>query len=271
MFSGVTTSRSDPTLTKGPNVIQVSEFCKAYESEIAVNDVSFNVQAGQVLGLIGPNGAGKTTTLRALAGLIPASRGTLSVNEFDVQNSPIEVKRRTAYVPDDPQLFNDLTVWEHFAFVASAYSVKNWQTEMKALLQRFDLLKKLDAKACDLSRGMRQKLAIGCAYLYRPAALLLDEPMTGLDPLGIRVLKKSICERAQQGSAVIISSHLLAMVEDICTHVLILESGQQKFYGTLAELKQQFQNDQTSTTLEEIFFHAVSSPVDPVTQIPMVN
>ena len=241
-------------------MIDVSHFCKSYEAEVAVNDLSFEVRPGQILGLIGPNGAGKTTTLRAIAALIPATQGTITVARFSVDDSPVEVKKRTAYVPDDPQLFNDLTVWEHFAFVASAYQVNDWQTSMRDLLGRFDLLKKLDAKASELSRGMRQKLAICCSYLYQPAALLLDEPMTGLDPMGIRVLKKSICQRAEQGAAVIISSHLLAMVEDICTHVMILEEGQQKFYGDLNELKSQFQHADDAS-LEEIFFQTVGHTV----------
>ncbi|MEM9940892.1 MAG: ABC transporter ATP-binding protein [Planctomycetota bacterium] len=237
-------------------LIHVSDFCKAYNSEIAVENLSFDVMPGQVLGIIGPNGAGKTTTLRALSALIPPTRGTLSVDGFDVVSAPVQVKRCTAYVPDDPQLFHDLTVREHFAFVASAYDVDNWQKEMKTLLDRFDLLKKLNAKASDLSRGMRQKLAICCAYLYRPSALLLDEPMTGLDPLGIRVLKKTIRERAKSGSAIMISSHLLAMVEDICSHVLILEDGRLRYNGTLEKLKQTVDNQ--DVTLEEIFFQQVA-------------
>jgi ABC-2 type transport system ATP-binding protein len=130
---------------------------------------------------------------------------------------------------------------------------------MVGILKRFELYLKLKSRASDLSRGMRQKLAIGCAYLYQPKALLLDEPMTGLDPKGIRALKDSITERAQDGDAVIISSHLLAMVEDICTHVLILENGDPKYFGSVQELKQRFADQTGGQTLEDIFFSAVSS------------
>jgi ABC-2 type transport system ATP-binding protein len=245
-------------------MIRVVDFQKAYENEIAVRGISFEVAAGQVLGLIGPNGAGKTTTLRALAGIIPYSGGILSVADFDVDDDPIAVKQRTAYVPDDPQLFNDLSVVQHFAFVASAYGVDDWQTSMDELLDRFDLKKKAHTLASDLSRGMRQKLAICCAYLYKPDALLLDEPMTGLDPRGIRMLKQSIQRRADRGTSIIISSHLLAMVEDICTHVLILDEGQQNFYGTIDELRLEFAGDDHDTTLEDIFFRAVETQPAPV-------
>jgi len=242
---------------KQQKVIDVVSFQKAYENEIAVDNLSFSVDAGQVLGLIGPNGAGKTTTLRAISGIIPSSGGRLCVGGNEVSSNPLAVKSQTAYVPDDPQLFGDLTVHQHLAFVASAYRVADWTEKMSALLERFDLKEKVNSLASDLSRGMRQKLAICCGYLYQPAALLLDEPMTGLDPRGIRMLKSSILEQSQRGAAVVISSHLLAMVEDICTHVLIMDKGRKKFQGTIGELKTTFANNTNDATLEEIFFQAV--------------
>ncbi len=246
-------------------MINVQSFCKAYDLHVAVENLTFTVAAGEILGLIGPNGSGKTTTMRALAGIIPFNAGRLSVAEFDVNADPVEVKGRTAYVPDDPQLFNDLTVAEHFAFVASAYGVDSWQDEMHTLLELFELTAKIDAQASALSRGMRQKLALACAWLYRPSALLLDEPMTGLDPSGIRNLKQSLRERASQGTAVVISSHLLAMVEDICSHVLILKQGRQNFLGTIDQLRNQFAGTDHEASLEDIFFRAVeSSPVPSV-------
>ena len=245
---------NDPQAT----TIDVDKFSKAYGDQLAVDQLSFQVRAGEVYGMVGPNGAGKTTTLRALTGIIPLSGGTMKVNGYDVDLNPLSVKQRTAYVPDDPQLFNDLTVHEHFAFTASVYGVDDWTAKMENLLSRFDLLDKVNARASDLSRGMRQKLAISCAYLYEPAALLLDEPMTGLDPQGIRMLKNSIVEQAERGAAIIISSHLLAMVEDICSHVLVLKEGQRQFVGTLDELKSQFANEGTAATLEDVFFSAVS-------------
>ncbi len=255
-------------------MIEIIRFGKAYDSEVAVEELSFRVAGGQILGLIGPNGAGKTTTMRAIAGIIPPSHGRCRVAGFDVTEHPVDVKRRVAYVPDDPRLFDDLTVVEHFAFFAAAYRVPHWQDRMVQLLNQFDLTKKQNALARNLSRGMRQKLAIGCAWLYRPSALLLDEPMTGLDPQGIRTLKQSIRELANDGSAVVISSHLLAMVEDICSHVLILADGRQRFYGTIQDLRQTFaaEND-VATTLEDMFFRAVrAEPLPVVDSIsPMVD
>lgn len=253
------------------NVIEVSSFSKAYENELAVDGLSFQVGRGQVLGLVGPNGAGKTTTLRALTGIIPLSGGKMEVEGFNVDLQPLDVKRRTAYVPDDPQLFNELTIHEHFAFTASVYGVEDWESKMKALLKRFDLIEKVNARASDLSRGMRQKLAISCAYLYEPVALLLDEPMTGLDPRGIRMLKNSITEQANRGAAIIISSHLLAMVEDICSHVMVLKKGEKQFHGSLSELKAEFANHSEQATLEDVFFNAVDQDAEELPAIVSIG
>ena len=238
-------------------ILQLDSFRKAYDLDVAVNDLSFSVFPGQIVGLIGPNGSGKTTTLKSIASIIPSSGGSIQVEGLEVHDHQLAVKRKTAYVPDDPQLFNDLTVEQHFAFVASVYEVENWQDRMLELVGRFELDHKLKSPASDLSRGMRQKLAIGCAYLYRPKILLLDEPMTGLDPAGIRVLKDTIKEHAASGNAVLISSHLLAMVEDICTHVLILANGEKKYFGGLSELQHQFAGDGSSQTLEQVFFQTI--------------
>jgi ABC-2 type transport system ATP-binding protein len=243
-------------------MIKVANFCKAYDTSVAVNNLSFEVHSEQVLGLVGPNGAGKTTTLRAITGIIPSSGGQLQVAGFDLEQQPQEVKRRTAYVPDDPQLFHDLTVEQHLAFTASVYGVQGATEKIAQLLAEFELEFKRHTPAADLSRGMRQKLAICCAYLYDPQALLLDEPMTGLDPPGIRTLKNSIVERAAQGAAVIISSHLLAMVEDICTHVLVLREGEKRFLGHVEELNQTFGSGDNDASLEEAFFQAIRAPID---------
>ena len=237
-------------------MIKVTEFHKAYESTLAVAGLTFQVDAGQVMGLVGHNGAGKTTTLRAIAGLLSPSAGELSVNGFDVLDQAIESKRQLAYMPDDPQLFESLTVAEHLRFTASAYQVNDYETNAAELLEYFELADKANTPAEDLSRGMRQKLAICCGYLTYPTAILFDEPFTGLDPLAIRRLKQSIVERAEEGAAIIVSSHLLAMVEDLCTHFLVLAKGRP---GRSVELTTQlFETHGHDATLEDVFFRATS-------------
>ena len=235
-------------------MIRVEEYHKAYGQTVAVEGLSFEVLSGQVLGLLGPNGAGKTTTMRAIAGIIPPTRGRLIVAGHDVAIDPVAAKRQLAYVPDDPRLFDALTVWEHLEFIAAAYRVDPLADRGARLLERFELTEKRDTPAGELSRGMRQKVAICCAYLYEPKAILLDEPLTGLDPRGIRTMKTSVREQAAAGAAVVVSSHLLALVEDLCTHLLILHRGRRLFFGPVTEARGAFAEMTADTSLEDVFF-----------------
>jgi ABC-2 type transport system ATP-binding protein len=216
------------------------------------------------MGLVGPNGAGKTTTLRAMAGILTPTRGRIVIDGHDMQTQPVEAKRQLAYVPDDPRLFENLTIWEHFRFIAGAYDLSNWQEEAERLLATFDLTEKRNAFCSDLSRGMRQKVAICCGYLHHPRAIILDEPLTGLDPYGIRAAKESIRHHAAAGASIILSSHLLSLVEDLCTTVLILHRGRQVIRGSLAELRQQISEGGRQETLEDLFFRLTESPAPPV-------
>jgi ABC-2 type transport system ATP-binding protein len=230
---------------------------------LAVDGVSFTLHAGQICGLVGPNGAGKTTTLRCLAGLIRATEGELTVAGCRVganasQASQTELKRHLAYVPDDPPLFDDLTVAQHLDFIGRLYGVENHAAKSEALLEQFDLAKKRGAGATTLSRGMRQKLAIACAYLYDPKVLLLDEPLTGLDPPGIRTLLDSVRDRAAAGTTVIISSHLLAMIEGVCTDLLVMQDGRAKYFGAADGLRSKYPQ---ARTLEAAYFAATSLPL----------
>ena len=240
-------------------MIRVENFHKTYGPTVAVSGLSFDVQPGQILGLLGPNGAGKTTTMRAIAGVIPPTHGYLLVSGYDVVRDPIPAKRQLAYVPDDPRLFESLTVWEHLVFIAAAYRVQDFEPRAEQLLAQFELTEKRDTLAQELSRGMRQKVAICCAYLYEPQAILFDEPLTGLDPRGIRTLKASVVERARAGAAIVISSHLLALVEDLCTHVLILAGGVQRFFGPVDVLRTSYEQVDADASLEDIFFAATAT------------
>ena len=240
--------------------IDVEGYGKVYGPMAAVADVTFAVAPGEVLGLVGPNGAGKTTTLRALAGIIQPTSGRLRIAGRDVVREPIAAKAQLAYVPDDPHLFDRLTVWEHFRFTAAAYRLRDWQPSADQLLARLELVEKRNALASELSRGMRQKTAVGCACLHRPRALLLDEPLTGLDPRGIRTMKDLIREHAADGAAVIVSSHLLSMVEDLCTTILILHRGRVLRHGRLDDLRRELAANGRHETLEELFFRLTETP-----------
>jgi ABC-2 type transport system ATP-binding protein len=235
-----------------------------------VRDVSFRVESGQILGLVGPNGAGKTTTIRAITGIIPPTQGRLSVAGFDIVEDAVEAKRRLAYIPDDPKLFDLLTVSEHLQFTAQAYDVRADVAAERSenLLEQFELVAKRETPAQELSRGMRQKVAICCAYLHAPEAILFDEPLTGLDPRAIRTLKNSILERAAGGAGVLISSHLLSLVEDLCTHLLILSHGECRFFGPLEDLRPTFSEVSADASLEDLFFHITDGRTTDVAPSP---
>jgi ABC-2 type transport system ATP-binding protein len=234
--------------------LKVDGFSKAYGDFVAVRNLSFEVHGGDVVALVGPNGAGKTTTLRAISGILTPSAGSIEIAGIPLKTQPIDAKSRMAYVPDDPKLFDAMTVWEHLAFFASAYGLENWKPDAEKLLDMFELASKRDSLAMELSRGMRQKLAISCAYLHHPSLILLDEPMTGLDPPGIRTMKQSITARAKSGAAVILSSHLLSLVEDLCTRVIVMTKGTLRFDGTIAEARATYATASGEASLEEVFF-----------------
>ena len=239
--------------------IVVEDYTKIYDRVAAVSGLSFRVEPGEILGLVGPNGAGKTTTMRALAGIITPTSGRLAIAGYDLKADPVRAKQALAYVPDDPHLFENLTIWEHFQFIASAYRLRDWASTGEAILARFQLVEKRDEPCSDLSRGMRQKVAIGCGYLHNPAVIMLDEPLTGLDPRGIRTMQDSIRDHAARGAAVMISSHLLSLVEDLCTSVLLLVRGQKVIHGDLAELRSGPTGDGRAESLEDLFFRLTES------------
>ena len=234
--------------------IVVADYHKTYGDTVAVAGITFTVAPGDVLGLVGPNGAGKTTTMRALAGILRPTRGRLAIAGHDLATEPVAAKAALAYVPDDPHLFDHLTVWEHLRFVAALYRVADWGPRAEVLLAQFELTEKRNALTSELSRGMRQKVAICCGYLHDPRAIVLDEPLTGLDPRGIRTMKDSIHERAAAGAAVLVSSHLLSLVEDLCTSVLVLHRGRQLLHEPLAALRHRLNADGRQETLEDLFF-----------------
>ena len=217
-------------------MIEVDALERRYGGLVAVESLSFRVAPGEILGLVGPNGAGKTTTLRTLAGIDPPSGGRVAIGGHDVVGAPLAARRACGYVADEPRLFEALSVAEHLDVTASLYGLGDRRAAADALLESFELAGRRDAPVDTLSLSMRQKVAICCAYLVEPTALLFDEPLTGLDPHGIRTITRSIRERAEAGAAVVVSSHLLALVETLCTHVLVLDGGRCRLHAPMADI-----------------------------------
>jgi ABC-2 type transport system ATP-binding protein len=234
-------------------LIEVLNLRKCYGDKEAVKGISFTVEPGEVLGLVGPNGAGKTTTLRCIAGILPPTQGLIRVAGHDLRNDPVAAKSALAYIPDDPRLFENLTVEDHLTFYGRMYRVAEAQKRIPRLLEEFELKGKENELPAALSRGMKQKLAFACAFLHDPRAILLDEPLTGLDPIAIRKAKDSIVAKAREGAAVIVSSHLLHLVEELARRVLVILNGRVGALGTMAELKAAHPDLAEGARLEDIF------------------
>jgi ABC-2 type transport system ATP-binding protein len=243
-------------------MIEVTGLTKRYGDFTAVQDLSFAVRPGEVMGLVGPNGAGKTTTLRCVTGIIPPTLGAIRVNGFDLKEDPIGAKRQVAFLPDEPKLFDHLTVEQHLNFVARLYGVADWRERAGPLLDELEMADKKRLLPAELSRGMKQKLVIACGLLHAPKVIIFDEPLTGLDPGGIRRMKDVMRRLARDGAALILSSHLLSLLEEVCTHVLILKNGAKVADGTMAEVRTRFSSE-AGASLEDVFFKATEEPTAP--------
>ena len=240
-------------------MIDVNQLTKLYGDLIAVDRLSFSVAPGEILGLVGPNGAGKTTTLTSLAGIIIPTSGTIRIGGHDIARDGVKAKSQLAFIPDEPHLFDYLTVEEHLRFVGRLYRVPDAAERIPPLLHELELSEKKKTLPGELSRGMRQKLAIACGLIHSPTALILDEPLTGLDPAGIRKMKSTIAGRARAGAAVILSSHLLHLVEELCTRLLVIKHGRLVALGTIEEIMRD-RPELAGLGLEDLFLTLTGDP-----------
>jgi ABC-2 type transport system ATP-binding protein len=249
-------------LADAPAVLAVNNLGKVYGDLRAVSELSFSAAAGEILGLVGPNGAGKTTTLRCVAGIIPPTHGQIAIAGHDLHQDPVAAKRELAFLPDEPKLFDYLTVREHLNLIARLYGVAGWEAKADQILDELELKGKESALPLELSRGM--KLAIACGFLHDPRLILLDEPLTGLDPLGIRRMKESLRRRAEAPNAIVLSSHLLPLVEELCHRILVIAGGRMVAFGTIAQIRAQVEESKgqpvsgASGSLEDLFIRITS-------------
>jgi ABC-2 type transport system ATP-binding protein len=245
--------------------LSVEHFGRTYASAAgtftAVADLSFTVGAGEIVGLIGPNGAGKTTTLRSLAGILRPTAGRVRVDGHDLVDDPIAAKRCLAFMPDEPHLFEYLTVAEHLRLVGRLYGVGDIDVRSATLVEELELKGKEGSLPGELSRGMRQKVVIACGLVRDATTLLFDEPLTGLDPIGIRRMRNTIVARARAGAAILLSSHLLHLVEEVCSRVIIMDRGQKIADGTVEELASRADLAQAGSNLEQIFLRVTGHDV----------
>jgi len=220
-------------------MIKLHELTKDYGTTIAVNKLSLNVDAGEIYGFIGPNGAGKTTTIRLMGGILAPTSGSIIIGGLDMAKKPVEGKKMIGFVPDRPFLYEKLTGMEFLRFSADLYDVKRDTFSQKAqkLLQQFALWDWADELIEAYSHGMKQRLIIASALLHDPRILIIDEPMVGLDPAAVYMVKDILKELAANQTTIFISTHTLSIAEDLCNRIGLIHKGTLLAQGTLDELK----------------------------------
>lgn len=233
-------------------MIKFKNVTKVYNRTIkAVNNVSFEVRGGEIVGFTGPNGSGKTTTIKMLTGILPPDKGEIKINGFDIKKNMIQAKSSIGYIADSPDMFLRLKGIEFLNFIADVYKVSNDDRKKRVneLAERFELTDALSLPMMSYSHGMRQKLMVIAALVHNPPVWILDEPMTGLDPKSSYELKEMMREHAKKGNAVFFSTHVLEVAEKLCDKVIIIKKGNLLYDGTLENLESQHLNQ----TLENIF------------------
>jgi ABC-2 type transport system ATP-binding protein len=227
-------------------VIEVQHVTKRYGRVTAVDDVSFRVEKGEILGFLGPNGAGKTTTMRILTGYMPASEGKAIVAGYDVFKNPIEAKRRTGYLPETPPLYPDMTVREYLDFVARIKGVPPGErkTRVASVMQKTHVADMADRHCSKLSKGYRQRVGLGQALIHNPDVLILDEPTAGLDPKQIIETRQLIRDLAGDHT-IVLSTHILPEVAQTCQRVVIINKGHVVAVDTPAGLEARFKGAET--------------------------
>ncbi len=233
-------------------MIRLENVTKTYNKTVkALDDVSFNVKGGEIVGFIGPNGSGKTTTMKLLTGIIKPDKGKIFVNGFNIKEDPIKVKESIGYIADSPDMFLRLKGTEFLQLIGDIYRVptEDRQTRIESLAEKFGLTKALSSPMMSYSHGMRQKMMVIAALLHKPPVWILDEPMIGLDPKSAFELKQLMREHTKEGNAVFFSTHVLEVAEKLCDRVIIIKNGVILYNGTLEELEKQNKNE----SLEKIF------------------
>ena len=233
-------------------MIEFINLVKKFGDLVAVNDVTLTVPRGEFFAMLGPNAAGKTTTLKILAGLMKPTSGCARVCGFDMQLQPLEARRRIAYVPDFPFLYDKLTAWEFFRFTGQLFQMDDAGIEANAqeLVGRFHLDEFVNHPLEGLSHGTRQRVAIVSALLHNPEVFVIDEPMVGLDPQHARVVKDVLKERSVKGMTALVSTHQLSVAEEMADRIGIIHNGRLIAVGNRDELRRQ---SGTAGPLEDIF------------------
>ena len=228
-------------------MLKIENLCKSYGKFQAVNNLSLHIPKGEIFGFVGPNGAGKTTTMRIICGLLDATSGKVLAGGIDVINKPRELKSKIGYMPDFFGVYDDLKVMEYLEFYASIYNIKGKEKEKVCndLLELVDLTEKRDFYVDTLSRGMKQRLCLARSLVHNPELLILDEPASGMDPRARMEMKEILRTLKSMGKTILVSSHILPELAELCTSIGIIEKGQVVMSGTVEEITRKVYHTQT--------------------------
>ncbi|MDR3215682.1 MAG: ABC transporter ATP-binding protein [Bacilli bacterium] len=243
-------------------MIKLNNISKKYggSSKFAVAPVNLTIDDGKIIGFIGPNGAGKSTTLNMISGILSPSEGDILINNHSIIHDALEAKMEMSYVQDNPDVFLKLTGYEYLNFIGNAYKVEPslLKERIATLSKEYLMDDKLNQLIDSYSHGMRQKIVVIGALIHDPKVLLLDEPLTGLDPQASRILKDSMRDHANKGNTVLFSTHVLEVAEKLCDEIIIINQGQIVYQGSLEDLKAKYQE---GISLEDIFLTIISANV----------
>ncbi|HUQ66496.1 MAG TPA: ATP-binding cassette domain-containing protein [Flavitalea sp.] len=228
--------------------IEVSQLTRMYGEQKAVDDISFNLNKGEIVGFLGPNGAGKSTTMKIITGYLKPDKGTAVVSGIDVQHDPLSAKRKIGYLPEANPLYYDMYVQEYLGFVADVHAVSNKKNKINSIIDTVGLTPEKHKRTGQLSKGYKQRVGLAAALIHDPEVLVLDEPTTGLDPNQIIEIRELI-RHLGKNKTVLFSTHILQEVEALCDRVIIIHKGRLIANSTLAQLK----TNGNGHSLEEIF------------------
>ncbi len=239
-------------------ILQIDNLFGGYlPGKPVLHDITFSIQPGEMLGLIGLNGAGKSTTIKHILGLLHPQKGRIRIQGSTLKDQPLVYRSAYAYVPESPELYEELTIREHLELTAMAYGIEKdvFDKRSKALLEEFEMKDKLNSFSVHLSKGMKQKVMIMNAFLIEPALYIVDEPFLGLDPLAIRSLLELMVRMKRRGASFLISSHILSTIEKYCDRFVVLHKGRIVAHGDLDEIRTQ--TGQPGASLDDLFYNLV--------------
>ena len=244
-------------------MIELKDLTKRYGQLVAVNRLNLSIARGEIFGFIGPNGAGKTTTLRMMGGILAPSEGSVIIGGMDMAIEPERVKKSIGFIPDRPFVYEKLTGKEFLRFTADLFGIKDaaFQEKSDKILKQFALEDWADELIESYSHGMKQRLIMSAAILHDPEAIIVDEPMVGLDPAGVRMIKRLFRDLAREGTTLFMSTHTLALAEDVCDRIGIIHKGVLIAIGTVEELRRSAQVREGD--LEKVFL-ILTEEVQPV-------